>query len=78
MYTDPEGNDCSLGDQYPLKSGDGFKTIPEAVKAGIGKLIDRALANDVDVAIIDDLRDELKRLEAGGEPLAYPRESEAV
>lgn len=77
MYS-ANGIDSSLGDQYPKKSGDGFKTIPEAVKAGIGKLIDRALVNNVDAAIIDDLRNELKRLEAGGDPLAYPRENESV
>jgi hypothetical protein len=71
-------NDESLGDQYPHKSGDGYKTISEAVKSGIGRLIDRGLATNVDPAIVDDLRDELKRLDEGGEPLSFPRESQAV
>ncbi|MFZ4505946.1 MAG: hypothetical protein ACOYNK_06320, partial [Microbacteriaceae bacterium] len=67
-------HEAALGDQYPHKSGDGFKTITEAVKAGIGKLIDRAIKNDVAADIIDDLRDELKRLDNGGEPMEFPKD----
>ena len=74
IIADDAGNENWIGDSYPRLAGDGFKSIPEAVKAGIGQLIDKAIQRDVDADIVNDLRDELKRLENGGEPMAFPKE----
>jgi hypothetical protein len=71
-FVDSDGDTDDLDYGNPKYEGDGCQTEKAAVEKCIGSLID-VVARDCEVPkVLDDLRNELKRLADGAEPIPMP------
>lgn len=68
-FVDQHEEDQEADWMYPKAAGDSYSSLNAAMIAQIGSLIDYAKEKESCEGFIADLRAELKRIEAGGEPV---------
>jgi hypothetical protein len=74
VFFDDEGNEFSEDWGNPQLSNGGSASLSLAVQKEIGTAIDYLMEKNASAKCLKDLRDELKRLEDGGEPRLMPEE----
>ena len=72
VVTDEEGDEDEADWMNPCKTGDGCMSAKDAILKELGSLIDYGLEKKYSPNAMADLRNEVKRLESGGEPIKMP------